>query len=434
MKPTEPWPKWAEFSLETAELGPDNVQYKKDIAAEYGEAALRKSWLAVCKQLEILSAEMAEKQTSAIPELTYEEGINPSDELKDRIRKVGCFVVRGTIPKETANRWFSDLDNYVKANKERINGWPVESPCILRLYWSRAQIESRTHPRAMSLHESLNKLWHDEEDKEKTFAAPLSYADAARIRPPGTPFTSLGPHIDAGSLCRWADPTYRKVYDAIWSGNPEKYDPLDLTVRKKANTSLFPGSAHSSVLRLWQGWTALTKAGAHEGSLMLYPDIRTAIAYVLLRPFFQPPADKADIMDAEKWIFDVEDPWFPGVWREKSQELRPDAFPHLQMHNGLVNIPTMYPGDTIWWHCDMCHAIELDHQGDSISSVIYVAATPTTPENLAYVQRQLKAFLDGEPPEDFRGGSIERNFKGYPGAKELVLNGDAGLRAMGVSV
>ena len=330
----------------------------------------------------------------------------------------------------------------------------MESPCILRLYWSRAQVESRTHPRAMALHESLNKLWHDREDEDKAFAAPLSYADAARIRPPGKPFTSLGPHIDAGSLCRWADPTYRKVYDAIWSGNPEKYDPLDLTLRKKANTSLFPGGAHSSVLRLWQGWTALTKAGAHEGSLMLYPDVRTAIAYVLLRPFFQPPADKADIMDAEKWTFDVEDPWFPGVWRDESQELRPGAFPHLQMHNGLVNIPTMYPGDTIWWHCDVsseeavllpgenhmltlkqvCHAVELDHQGDSVSSVIYVAATPTTPENLAYVQRQMKAFLDGEPPEDFLGGSIERNFKGYPGAKELVLNGDAGLRAMGISV
>ncbi len=60
MKPTEPWPEWAEFSLETAELGPDNVQYKKDIASEYGEVSLRKSWLAVCKQLETLSAEMAE--------------------------------------------------------------------------------------------------------------------------------------------------------------------------------------------------------------------------------------------------------------------------------------------------------------------------------------------------------------------------------------
>ena len=122
MKPTEPWPKWTEFSRETAELIPDNVQYKKEIASEYGETALRTSWLAVCKRLETLSAEMAEKQTSAIPELTYEEGINPSDELKERIRQVGCFVVRGTIPKETADGWFSDLDNYVKANKEQING------------------------------------------------------------------------------------------------------------------------------------------------------------------------------------------------------------------------------------------------------------------------------------------------------------------------
>ncbi|CAK7213499.1 hypothetical protein SCUCBS95973_001814 [Sporothrix curviconia] len=434
MKADEPWPKWAELSPETAELDDENIAFKKAIAAEYGEAALRKSWLAVCAKLESLTAELTEQQTAAIPELTYEEALSPTPELAARIRKAGCFVVRGTVPKETADGWFEDLDNYVKQNKGHVRGWPEESPCILRLYWARAQVEARTHPRAMALHEAINRLWHDDEDADKAFAAPLSYADAARIRPPGLPFTSLGPHIDAGSLARWADPTYRRVYDAIWSGNPDRYDPFDLTTRKKAQSAFFKGSAHSSVLRLWQGWTALTKAGPHEGSLMLYPDIKTAIAYVLLRPFFRPPADAADVLDASKWAFDLESAWFPGVWRKSSQELRPDAFPHLRLKAGLVHIPTMYPGDTVWWHCDMCHAVELDHVGEDISSVIYVAATPTTPVNLAYVKRQLAAFLEGTPPEDFSNGSDESKFVGYPGSEKLLLNGEAGRRAMGVSV
>jgi hypothetical protein len=79
-------------------------------------------------------------------------------------------------------------------------------------------------------------------------------------------------------------------------------------------------------VRKFQGWTALTKAGAGEGSLSLYPDVRWSIAYVLLRPFFQPPEAGENIMDPDKWVFDVEDPWFPGVWRHTAG-IEPRAIP-----------------------------------------------------------------------------------------------------------
>lgn len=205
----------------------------------------------------------------------------------------------------------------------------------------------------MALHHALNSLWHDDEDPEKSFAAPVAYADAARIRPPGVPFNGLGPHIDAGSMCRWDEPVYRKTYEKIWAGEPENFDPYDLTVRKRANPAFHPGQAQSRMLRAFQGWTALTKAGAGEGSLLVYPELKYTIAYVLLRPFFQPPADKKDVLDPEKWTFDLEDAWFPGVWRYTPQELSPEPFPHLNLDKCMVNIPTMYPGDTIWWHCDV---------------------------------------------------------------------------------
>lgn len=430
---TGEWPDWPELTPETGELDPENVQIKKDIVAIYGEAALRKSWLAVCEKLKSLADEIASKGTGVIPELAYDDVFKLSDSEKQRLRDVGCFVVRGLVPEETANGWFEDLNTYVKENKGSIGGWPAEAPYILRLYWSKTQMEARTHPRAMALHRALNSLWHDEEDAEKAFAEPLVYADAARIRPPGEPFRGLGPHIDAGSLSRWADSDYRKVYEKIWTGSPNEYDPYDLKDRKRANPAHFKGNAHSHVLRLWQGWTALTAAGAYEGSLMLYPEIKTTIAYVLLRPFFKPPANKEDILDAEKWTFDTEDPWFPGVWRNTSQELSPEAFPHLQLKDCLVHIPAMGPGDTVWWHCDMCHAVEIEHKGTGISSVAYVAATPTTDINLAYVRRQLDAFLSGTSPEDFPGGCNESTLKGYPG-NEVVLNGDAGRKAVGFAV
>lgn len=78
----------------------------------------------------------------------------------------------------------------------------------------------------------------------------------------------------------------------------------------------------------------------------------------------------------------------------------------------------------------MCHAVEIEHRGEGISSVAYVAATPTTEINLAYVRRQLSAFLSGSPPEDFSTGIDESKLKGYPG-NEVILNGELGRKAVG---
>lgn len=172
-----------------------------------------------------------------------------------------------------------------------------------------------------------------------------------RIRPPGKPFYGLGPHIDAGSLCRWVDPAYRKVYHAIFSGSPEDHDPYDLDLRKDANQALFEGSAHSTVFRSFQGWTALTPTRPREGSLLLYPYVRPVVAYLLLRPFFTAP--EGNVLDPTKWGFNANDGWFPGTYKHDSQFLSRTSHPHLRMEECLVHIPEMSPGDAVWWHCDV---------------------------------------------------------------------------------
>ena len=116
------WPDWPELTPETGELDPENVKIKKDIAATYGEAALRKSWIAVCDKLKDLTNDITTKGTSVIPELAYDDVFKLSDIEKQRLRDVGCFVVRGLVPEETANGWFEDLNNYVKENKGAIGG------------------------------------------------------------------------------------------------------------------------------------------------------------------------------------------------------------------------------------------------------------------------------------------------------------------------
>jgi hypothetical protein len=96
---------------------------------------------------------------------------------------------------------------------------------LYRLFWSRAQVAARSHPHQLATARLLNSWWTDA--SSSTSPDPLSYADVLRIRPPGVDYKGLGPHIDAGSLARWADPEYRNVYSEIWSGNPELHNPYD---------------------------------------------------------------------------------------------------------------------------------------------------------------------------------------------------------------
>lgn len=121
------WPEWPVYTaakgekVDPAEL----VQYKKDIVAQYGEEAIKASWLKVCRELEVLTDEISEKGTNIIPEVTYNEMLELSGEKKAELQKRGCFVVRGTVSKEQATTWYKDVKQYYEDNKPRVTG---ESP------------------------------------------------------------------------------------------------------------------------------------------------------------------------------------------------------------------------------------------------------------------------------------------------------------------
>ena len=353
------WPAWPEFVQGKGPQSRDSdfLECKKAIIAEYGEQALRASWIQVCQDLESITSEISSKKSDMIPEFAIEKILKygfTTDE-KARLKNVGSFVVRGVVPESEARSHYQNLRQYVDKNRSRIDGWPKESPSMLLLYNSPTQIAIRTHSNHLRLQRKMNELWHDESGE--TSPEPLLYSDGVRDRPPKQAFLGLGPHIDAGSLCRWADPTYRKAYASIFAGNPRSHDAYDLYIRQSADQYLFPGIAHSTVFRSFQGWTALTRASAGEGAIMLYPNVSTAIAYVLLRPFFAPPESEDDIMDATKWTFDAESSFFPGTFKPQSQLLSRTSHPHLRLESCLVHIPTLKPGDTVWWHTDVRRAI-----------------------------------------------------------------------------
>ncbi|QKX60558.1 uncharacterized protein TRUGW13939_07703 [Talaromyces rugulosus] len=427
--PLSTWPSWPEFTVdsEEREKSADLTTFKTDIINEYGQENLIKSWLKVCSKLEEITKEIREKGNKVIPEITFEDLDQLSEQKKEEYKTVGCFLIRGVVQKELAEKWFVDLKSYVADNEDMVTGWPPVTPSILRMYYSPVQMAARSHPNSLKVAGELINWWHDSENaKDQPPLEPLTYIDAVRIRPPGQPFFGLGPHIDAGSLSRWADTTYRACYAPVWQGNPEDLDLYELSLRKKAKTRLFAGSAHCSVFRAFQGWTSLTTTGPGEGSLLLYPHVKWVMAYILLRPFFKAPnsTKEEDIMDASKWTFDAETPWFPGTFRPDSQRLSVTSHPHLRLRDCLVHIPPMQPGDTVWWHADMCHAVDTEHKGAGDSSVLYIAATPSTEDNIQYIDSQRDAFLGDNAPPDFQAAdrvySPEAKYKGYQGQDAIV--------------
>lgn len=160
-------------------------------------------------------------------------------------------------------------------------------------------------------------------------------------------------HIDAGSLCRWADPSYRATYTSIFSGHPENHNSYNLTLRFTANQMLYPGNGQSTVLRCFQGWTALSPTAPRKGTIRLFPAVKWQIAYVLLRPFFREPEDKSKVLEAGEWGFEAEGGWFPGTEKETSQYVSRSSHPHLKLEECLVYAPSMEAGDTVWWHADV---------------------------------------------------------------------------------
>lgn len=191
---------------------------------------------------------------------------------------------------------------------------------------------------------------------------PLAYADRLRIRQPGDATFALGPHMDGGSVERWESEGYGRggVYDRIFAGDYGTYDPWDSTGRIYAVSNNHNGLGPCSMFRMWQGWLSMSHSGPHEGTLLVNPLMRLATVYLLLRPFFR--ARDADLdgtglgyLDAANWEFLGHEGMtseLQGAMMGYGQEVTDELHPHLELHQTLVHVPEVKPGDFVAWHCD----------------------------------------------------------------------------------
>lgn len=336
------------------------------------------------------------------------------------IKRRGAVVVRRTFPKSQAEDWNERLGEYIERNgyfdqkadssaDRYFSSLKSDRPQIFGIYWSRPQIEARQSQAMADTRRFLNRLWLSQQDGALQFDPDreCTYADRIRRREPGDMSFGLSPHMDGGSVERWIDAGFRRVFRHVFAGDLDAFDPFDGAHRTGVNE--IPSPAVCSVFRTFQGWTALTDQGPGDGTLKLLP-ISRAIAYLLLRPLLE----------------DVPEDSLCGAAPGRALSITPEW--HGLLMPALVSIPMVEAGDTVWWHPDLIHAVEDRHRGKGYSSVMYIGAAPYCAKNAAFLERQKAAFLKGESCPDFAPENYEVAYEGRATLEDLT---DLGRRQMG---
>jgi Protein of unknown function (DUF1479) len=360
---------------------------------------------------------------SVVPSIAYADIAAGRVPLETRaaVRHHGCAVVRGVFPVEQATAWNSELLAYVASNdyvekaKAKVGLDSYFSrlksgrPQIYGIYWSQPQVQARQAASMTTTRAWLNGLWEWMGPNGPYFVPDrdCTYADRIRQREPGDNTLGLSPHVDGGTIERWIDPGYRHVYRHIFSGDWRQHDPW--SGHGRTETHEIPSPAVCQMFRTYQGWTALTPQGPGDGTLRLVPVIN-AMTYMLLRALQDDTADD-DLCGAEA-----------------GRALLASEKWHAPLLKALIPIPSVQPGDTVWWHPDVIHAVENEHRGTGYSSVIYIGSAPDCAKNRQYLPKQRDAFLQGRSAPDFAAEDYEVTFQDRATESDLS---DLGRRQMG---
>src|SRR6202046_3671332 len=367
------------------------------------------------------------------------EGGSVPAEMIAKIKQRGACVIRETFAPSQANAWNDEVTTYVEKNgldsklanaaEDKYFGTLASAkPQIYGIYWSRPQVQARQAESLTRVRVFMNNLWKAESEGRRHFnpnEVPV-YADRIRRRPPGSASLGLSPHVDGGaggrwlgdkfreglraglfgSVERWLDDNFRKVYRHVFSGRWRDYDPYDAAYRPEVQE--IPSPAVCSMFRTYQGWTALTRQGKGDGTLQLIP-IANSMIYILLR------ALQDDVPETE----------LCGAEPARALKVSPEW--HAPLLEARTSIPLMEPGDAVFWHSDVTHAVEDQHNGNGYSNLSYIGATVGCPKNDAYLPGQAEAFLAGKTPPDFAPDNFEVDFRGRGTEADLTPLGRSQL-------
>lgn len=338
----------------------------------------------------------------AVPEIDAAEVLadQVSDELRSRVRRRGCAVIRGTFPVELAEQWDRSVADYLERNRfvemreERYADVTGHSK-IWGVYWSKPQIEARQHASMDATRRFLNSFWRHESGGQRWLDPDrdIGYPDRLRRRAPGVPARGLPPHSDAVSSGGWRLRENELVFGPLFAGDFDAYDPWDAAHRTTAEQA---SAAPSSIFRTFQGWTALSEMRPEDGVLHLIP-IPTAAAYMFLRGV----AGELGLLGGDPEAAPV---------RFQADDL---------LLRALVPIPAVRPGDTVWWHGDLIHSVADASNDERWGNVLYIGAAPGCDRNDAYQASMYERFVSGRSPVDFPAEDFEVDFVDRAGPDDL---------------
>ncbi|PVU84502.1 hypothetical protein BB560_007333 [Smittium megazygosporum] len=390
------------------ELPERYIQLKKDISPS-DPSAIPKAWERLEQAFE---REAPNVTTQCIPQVEFQSIKNGEfpDEIKHELMKRGCVVVKGVVPVDTAVGYKQQVLDYITAHGGNIPGFPEHDQQVWELYWSKAQVEARSHPNFIQTAAALNRLWHADENAKVDLGTNLTYCDRLRIRKPGDSSFKLREHLDGGSTERWEDECYRKCYSDILNGQWENHDAFDATHRLDAKMQMYDAPGGCEMFRTFQGWLALSSVKSGCGSLRLCPLIKETTAAIIMRPLLQDIIHTSSMGGA-----------YPGT--------QIDIDPKLlsQITSICVPIPDVSPGDAVFWHCDMVHAVDEKCTQQTDSSVFYIPSTPLCKINTSYIIKQKHTFDLGLTPPDFPGNNAEQDFADRATPADLSHLGKLGM-------
>ena len=345
-----------------------------------------------------------------------EAGTVPQETL-DLVHRRGCLVVRGHFEREQALGWDRDIVDYVEANGffeayrgpgDDFFGSVGSKPEIYPIYWSPAQMQARQSARVATVQEFLNRRWTWRSDGVDWFdpARDSLYPDRIRRRPPGADSQGLRAHLDPGTLDLWMTQAYQQAFRHLFDGSVEQYDPWDAAHRTAGPQ--YPGTTMCSAFRTFQGWTALSDMAHDQGVLHTVP-IADAMAYLLLRPLLDDVADDDMCAVTVNQVFPASQTWHPLLMQ------------------ALSGIPDVRAGDSVWWHCDLIHAVAPVENQQGWGNVMYIPAAPWCPRNEEYAAAVRDAFATGSSPTDFPDEHYERTWPNRFTAADLNPTGRSGL-------
>ncbi|KAI4166084.1 MAG: hypothetical protein LQ342_000515 [Letrouitia transgressa] len=349
------------------------------------EEQLTQSWQRLLESLQGETETIKASGSEIIPEIAFHDLNNVLARTKfgDKLRKRGVALIRGVVSEREALDWKELILRYIRSNSST-KGFPSGNPAVYELYWSPSQVLARAHPNVLEAQRFLMSHWHrgGNDNALISTALPVAYADRLRIRQPGDAGFALGPHVDSGSCERWEENGYGRgaVYNRIFEGHWEDYDPWEMTCRLPVKSDLYNGAGGCSTFRMFQGWLSMSDTSPGEGTLMVNPLLGKATTYFLLRPFFQPKQS----LTGSPFL------------RNDNWTLEDQSTATLQ---GAV------PSNSI-------HAVDKTHAGNSDSSVLYIPACPLTEANAEYLFCQRDTFAEGTPAPDFPTGEGESKHRG----------------------